>query len=391
MRLSHSRLSSLVWNPKKYKAIYKIGLSPKETKRALAIGAAVHWGIEHETADLQEYFKESGTFWQSQQYTYEQLLAESMVHGYLKNKDELFKKILEDMETGEQLELIDEIHEITLTADLPSNIEGHEPHSFLGIIDLVLLTNKGFIVIDYKTSSRTPDWSKYLEQIYRYVFLLSKTFPEVPIYKIGIINLRKASIRQKKNETEYAFLNRLKMEYELNEDAYISQHIYTPDALDSNLLAAYIKNLSDMADYAEHIDTHQLYWWNYDDNWYGKNEYYDICHGVKDSWVLFNVKDTIFDNEEKVFLTSRDAKEVDMLAINQNNVLNKFEQFEVQAVAYYSITQDVTKEKLFDYIKQNFVTDDDLLELYWSTLQAKLAGFKTSEETEQIEESEEEE
>lgn len=383
MKLSHSRLSTLVANPKKYKAIYKLGFTPKEKSSALSIGSAVHWGIENNTENLQTYFNESGTFWQKQQYTYEQLLAESMVYGYFKHKDEIMTDILKDIDTGEQLELIEELHEITLTASLPSNIEGAEQHSFLGIIDLLLLTNKGFIILDYKTSRYKPNFEDYLEQIYRYIFLLKGEFPDVPIYKVGIINLRKASIRQKKTETEYAFLQRLKLEYELNEDAYINHYIYTEDVLDKQLMERYIKNLADMADFAEHVDLHKLYWWNYSDTW-GK-EFYGICHNIKDAYVLFDISDTIFDADKKIFEKYRSAKQVDMLAINQDNVLHKYEQFETQAVAYFAIHQDVTKEKLFEHIKQNFVYDEELLEQHWLTLQAKLEGMTDEQVSENIE------
>ena len=64
---------------------------------------------------------------------------------------------------------------IALEEVLPSKrYEGG--YNFVGIIDLLLLTNKGFIIIDYKTSSTVPEWDKYLEQIYSYEYLLSKKF-----------------------------------------------------------------------------------------------------------------------------------------------------------------------------------------------------------------------
>lgn len=374
MKLSHSKLSTLISNPLKYKVIYKLGLSLKHKSSALSIGSAVHWGIDNNTSDLQEYFSNLGTFYQASAYTYEQLLAESMVFGYLNNKDILMQNILKDLETGEQLELLDEQHEITLTASLPSKIENNEQHSFLGIIDLLLLTNKGFIIIDYKTSRNTPNYSDYLEQIYRYVFLVKNSFPEVPIYKIGIINLRKASIRQKKTETEFSFLQRLKEEYKYNDENYISHYIYTEDSLDKKLLKQYFNNLSKMADYAEHIEQNKLFWWNYSDEW-GK-DFYGICHNVADSYLLFNISDTIFNSVENKIVDIRDAKEIDMLAINEENILHKYEQFETQAIAYFSINEDVNKDKLFMLLKQNYKCDDELLEQYWLTLQAKLEGIE---------------
>ena len=41
---------------------------------------------------------------------------------------------------------------------------------------------------------------------------------DIPVVKIAIINLRKTSIRQKKTENESQFLNRMKFEYDLNDD-----------------------------------------------------------------------------------------------------------------------------------------------------------------------------
>ena len=75
-----------------------------------------------------------------------------------------------------------------------------EKHKFVGIVDLLLLTNKGFVLIDYKTSTYEPQWDNYLDQIYRYIFLLRSEYPDIPVVKIGIVNIRKTSIRQKKTE-----------------------------------------------------------------------------------------------------------------------------------------------------------------------------------------------
>jgi len=370
MRLSHSKLSTLISNPKKYKAIYKIGLSLKTKKPALTIGSSVHYGIENNTIHLDEFFKNEGNFYQANNFTFEQLLSECMVGGYFKHKDTIFKELLYDSSTGEQLELLEEIHELELIARLPSR-KGYI-HNFLGIIDLLILTEKGFIIVDYKTSKNRPNYEDYLEQLYRYIFIVSDVFPDVPIYKLAIINIRKAQIRQKKNESESAFRKRLEFEYELNDEAYISTHIYTPDMFNKDLMDRYINNLIDMADYAEHIDKYELYWWNYGDNVYGKSEYYDICHNIKDSYILFNVKDTIFDENNSIFLELRDAKEIDMLAINNDNILNKFIQYEIFVVSYYILYNEINQMEINNFIKEIYITDDDLLNSYWDTLIAKI-------------------
>ena len=119
MKLSHSKLSTILSCPMTYYLSYVQGISKKEEKSALAVGSAVHWGIEHNTEDLTEYFGSDMSA-----YTRDQLLAEAMVHGYLKHKDELFNEMLSDPETGERLELKEEHPDIKLIAAVP--FEGFE-------------------------------------------------------------------------------------------------------------------------------------------------------------------------------------------------------------------------------------------------------------------------
>ena len=190
MKLSHSKLSCILSSPMEYNLNYIQGIKPKVIPKAFQIGTAVHWGLEHNTEDLTEYFKTECGVKESYSYTPNQCLAESMVHGFLIRKDEIFKKILTNR-SGETLTLENEQHELWLEADLPSFTHPDEPHKFVGQIDLLLLTDRGFVLLDYKTSSQKPEWEKYIDQIYRYIFLLKSLYPNVPIVKIGIINLIK--------------------------------------------------------------------------------------------------------------------------------------------------------------------------------------------------------
>lgn len=128
MKLSHSKLAKLISCPMSYRLTYELGIWTKVEKPALAIGSAVHWGIEHETDDLSEYFKEQGTFKQGDAYTREQVLAEAMVYGYLTHKDEIFEQILVDPDTGEKLELLEETHELYVTGKLKSFLEKLDHH-----------------------------------------------------------------------------------------------------------------------------------------------------------------------------------------------------------------------------------------------------------------------
>ena len=142
MKLSHSKLSTILSCPMSYYLSYVMGISKKDTKPALAIGSAVHWGIEHNTEDLTDYWKDNGSFRSRDDYGRDQLLAEAMVHGYMKHKDEIFEQMLTDHETGDKLQLIEETHELYVTGKLKSKIKGVEFHDFVGIVDLLLLTDK---------------------------------------------------------------------------------------------------------------------------------------------------------------------------------------------------------------------------------------------------------
>lgn len=375
MRLSHSKLNTILTCPMTYKVIYRLGFRLKEGKPALRLGSAVHEGIEKETDDLTEFYQKEGSFMQANQYTQEQELAEAMVAGYLRHKDSILADILIDDETGDTLELLSEEREVDLLVPLPSLIPGKEDHLFRGIIDLLLLTNKGFIIIDYKTSSRRPEWDNYLEQLYRYVYIVETMFPEVPIYKLAIINLRKTGIRQRKLETEEQFRQRLRMEYELNDEDYINFHVYSKDVLDKEQMDYYILNLRKSADFADYIDTTSNFYLNYGNliTVYGRSEFYDIFKRTSDAHVLYNISDTILGYDELTdelkIQTKRDARQIDIDAVFEQNILHKYEQFKTVVLGYYAVNEDTEKENIIEYIKQTFKTDNELLELYWKTLE----------------------
>lgn len=370
INLSHSKLNTIMTCPMSYYLNYEQGISLKQTKSAFALGSAVHWGIEHNTEDLTEYWDKD--FRTKDNYTKEQLLAEAMVHGYLKQKDNLFNEILTDPETGEKLEILDEIHELALEEVLPSKrYDGG--YNFVGIIDLLLLTNKGFIIIDYKTSSTVPEWDKYLDQIYRYEYLLSKKFPEEPIVGVGIINLRKAAIRQKNNENEVDFLNRLKFEYELNEANYISSHMFRSRDIDMNLLNKYIENLRLEADTAQTIVDNKMYFINYSNaiNMYGKSDYYDIFYHTPEAYKLYKIRDLIWDNSLEEFRNDRDCNELDMQTIDfTKKILNHYKDF-LELTNEFLEKENIkvfNREELLAYITASgYDVDNDLYNLYVTT------------------------
>lgn len=365
MRLSHSKLSLLLGNPMEYYLSYRMGITPKFEKAALSIGSAVHWGIEHDIEDLTEYFGDRNN------YGRDQLLAEAMVHGYKYHKDKIFDELLTN-DDGTKLELIQETHELFIDGKLKS-FKFNEPHIFVGIIDLLLLTNEGFIIVDYKTSSVVPNWDDYLDQLYRYIFLLESEFPGVPVKKIAIINLRKTRAKATRGESNNSFLNRLKKDYEINDDSYVNWHIFNPRDLNKEFIDLYIDNLSRMADTGQSIDINNMWFINWSStNSYGGSIYKDIIYHTPDCYVLYNIKDEIYDKYTNEIKKIRDCKPIDMMVIDKDNVLNKYEQFEANALSLFSVTNNVDKDVLFKHLKKSFICDDTLLEQYWETLLYKM-------------------
>ena len=368
MRLSHSKMSQMLSCPMSYYLSNIVGLYKKDEKPALMIGSAVHWGIEHNTDDLTEFWKQNGSFKTQDAYTREQILAESMVYGYLKHKDELFDEILTDPKTGEKLTLLEETHELFIDGILQSKLYD-EAHKFVGIIDLLLLTNKGFIIIDYKTSTYEPNWNDYLDQLYRYIFEVQSNFPDIPIVKIGIINIRKTGIRQKRNENEDNFKSRIRDEYIINSNALVNYHEFFMDDINTQFLEDYVTNLANMADLCQKIHDEKLFFINYGAavNQYGKSDWWDIFYHTPDCYVLYGIKDFVWNSEINDFVNNRDAVEIDMKACefarSENKLLNKYEHFKQHLLE----TTTQSKEEFFNELAEEHVVDKNLLELYWLT------------------------
>lgn len=337
MKLSNSKLSCILNNPKDYELKYILGINPREKKEYFSIGSAVHWGLENDTEDLTQWFKENGTLSQRLEYSQEQEQAEAMVHGFFKQKDKIMKEVFEDYETKEQLTKAEEFHELELESKIPSSIN-NEPYDFMGIIDLLYLTDKGFILMDYKTSSVKPDFSKYLDQIYRYIFLLEDNFPDIPIYKIGIINIVKSRIKKIKNESDFDFRKRWKDLYEKEDSDLINVHMYNVSLLDRDKINAYKDNLSKMADLAQLIENNKVY---YLDAKHASGEggsypsvYLDIYENRDEWWLNYTIKDKLYDynsmTDEYEWVDKRVCYFIDMFVINhQGTTLNQYEDYEL--------------------------------------------------------------
>ena len=362
MKLSHSKIECMLTNPAEYYFNYIQNIKPKDKPKSLQIGSAVHWGIEHNTDDLSEYF---GTV----TYTTNELLATAMVYGYLIHKNELLKSVLEN----DKYELVEENHELTITSKLKSF--EYENHDLLGIIDLLLLVkNKetdetGFIIVDYKTSTYKPDFDKYLEQIYRYIYLVNQEFKDIPVFKTAIINIRKKALKQKTNETNDNFLKRLKTEYDLNEDELVTAYNFSNDNIDKNKMDNYFENLSRVADAVQTMQEREMFFinWTNANGTYGKSVYYPIFEKQDGCELLYTINDLIYNNESESLETSRDCLKIDVLTLdnlnNQNKTtLNHYKDFYNEFINYEG-------DNFLDFLKSQYVTDDILLAAYINNLE----------------------
>ena len=366
MKFSHTKLSTLLDCPMTYHLHYERGISPKAEKPALQIGSAVHWGIEHDTDELEAYYKKAYS-----EYAMNDHCAEAMCYGYKLHKDEIMRQVLK-REDGYQYKVIEEYHEIKLTAQIPS--ERFEcVHEFEGIVDLLLLTEDGFILVDYKTSTGIPNWYKYLDQIYRYMFLLKANFPDVPIVRFGIINLRKTQLRLKKSETTEAFVRRIRFEYECNDDEYITFHSFTEDDISEEKYKAYIKNLERMCDTATVIADNKLWYVNYAHaEEYGGSEYKSLVYEEPDAYYSFKIRDTIV-NEFDELEAYRDCVSIDVrLDVPYERILNSFDKY----VTEWNESDTKDFELFHKSLEKKYITDEKLLEKYRKTL-----VYKQSENT----------
>lgn len=381
MHLSHSGLQLLLTCPASYFLSKKQGISLKKETKALQVGSAFHWGCEHNTEDLKGYLDEIDPFQNLyNDFTKEVALATGMVHGYLKKKDSIYKQILKSYE-GEDLTLVDEFHELDLVCDLPS-LRFEKNHEFHGIIDLLMLTDKGWIILDYKTSSMRPDFDKYLDQVLRYCWMVEQKFPEMPIYKVGIINVRKTGLKQRQGENEENYAMRIKREYDFDDCDLIEYHEFKPDDFEKSKMDLYIKNLSRMADFAQEIEDNNFWFINYGNavSVYGKSEFWDLFYKTPDCKYLYKVYDPMFNTDLGEMSNYRDATDLDINCLEVLNPLNHYETFKEafnklpmsQVPALVLAQAEACRITCLKYCKEHYTTDDELLNRYWNELLREL-------------------
>ena len=365
MRVSHSKLSLALSDPMSYFLRYKMGITPLQTKKAFEVGSAVHYGLEHWTSDLSDY-------WGTHTFDSDYCLSEAMVAGFLSIKDRVFKEILTNKIDGEVASILPEgeKHELNLYAPLHSFQHPDEPHIFQGIIDMLLLTDKGFIIIDWKTSSKAPDWNGYLEQIYRYIFICQALWPDIPVYKVGIVNLRKTRCVKGAKETDEEWKARMVKEFTNHSENYYYVHTWEPQELDQNVFNEYKTNLSRQVDVAEMIDKNCMFYINFGAqiSQYGESDYYKIFYKTKDAYALYNIRDTVLDDKNCLIDGIRPCIPLDMEVIDRQNVINKYSLFKEKFIEFVNETGMSDKYKFYHWLENDYSVDLKLLDRYWSYL-----------------------
>lgn len=355
MVFSHSKINLLLEDMFSYFLNYKMGVRPLQKQKALLVGEAVHYALENKNADLTQFFKENGNFEQKNTFSEEQVLSESLASTYLEKEEEIQKKILGDAK------IIEIYKELEVKVKMKKS-----DNEFLGIIDLLFLTDKGFIIVDYKTTSKTPNYDDYLEQLYRYCMLLNYQFPEVPIYKIAIISLRKSSLRRKMNEDLESFKRRMIVDYKERSDEYINYHVFEGEIdkriFNDQVLDQYENNIENLIKVCEKLDKSNNYPIVYKNaiTIYGKSTYYDFIYWNEESIKTnFIIKDYIYDESLEQFVDQRSINDLD-LEIIKNKKLNK------KYIIKFDKFKEIWEELKFDkkLLIKKYKIDKNLLEIY---------------------------
>lgn len=235
MRFSHSRVSTFVQCPYKFRLRYLDGIETIQdpaADNALVIGKAMHMGIEEGIP--------AAVRWYSEQFS---ILTDLHIHEITKLEFLLPKvRALIDYDVS------------TFEMEVKTK-------DFVGYIDLIVNNGDGMVdVFDFKYSNNVD---KYMEseQLHIYKHYLEKVH-RLKVRRLGYIFIPKTSIRQKKTEDLYQFRRRL--QETLRElKVTVAEVVYDPhkvarfflDIQNIKAAAEYPKNptkLCDWCDYQEY-------------------------------------------------------------------------------------------------------------------------------------------
>ncbi|MBQ8682413.1 MAG: PD-(D/E)XK nuclease family protein [Selenomonadales bacterium] len=198
---------------------YDLELVPRNKKKSLGIGSAVHLGLETEDVDKAVgYFDE--VFPDSQEEANELEVQRATVRAMLTGYFNRFGKWSEET-----------IRELSFDIPIRNPKTGAVSRSFRlqGKIDAITAIDGKPWLVEYKTASQINkgyfDRVSLDEQITLYMYAYRETFgvkPEGVIYRV----LKKPTIRQTKKESLEQFCNRLEQDYVDRPDFYFFEQKY---------------------------------------------------------------------------------------------------------------------------------------------------------------------
>lgn len=198
---------------------YDLELVPRNKKKSLGLGSAVHLGLETDDIDKAVgYF--DGVFPDSQEEANELEVQRATVRAMLTGYFDRFGKW--DKET---------IRELSFDIPIRNPKTGAVSRSFRlqGKIDAITVIDGKTWLVEYKTASQINkgyfERVSLDEQITLYMYAYRETFgvkPEGVIYRV----LKKPTIRQTKKESLEQFCNRLEQDYVDRPDFYFFEQKY---------------------------------------------------------------------------------------------------------------------------------------------------------------------
>ena len=237
MRFSHSRVSTFVQCPYKFRLRYLDGIEIIQDPAAdnpLVIGKAMHMGIEEGI--------QTAVRWYAEQFS---LLTDLNIHEMMK-LEILLPKVRALIDYG-----VSTFEQEVKTRD------------FVGYIDLIVKNGDGTVdIFDFKYSNNV---GRYLEseQLHLYKYYLEKVH-RLKVRRLGYIFIPKTAIRQKKTEDLYQFRRRLRetlheLKVTIAEVVYDQQKVdrFFQDIQSIHSAAEYPKDptkLCDWCDYQEYCE-----------------------------------------------------------------------------------------------------------------------------------------
>jgi hypothetical protein len=189
---SHSKVNCYKQCPKLFEYKYIRRLAPIEESPALAIGKGFHKCIELNDVDLALEWMDEQTDFLNESAETDKIIAASMGEAFLKKYPDHNKGNIR--------------HEVYITHTLPN---GEVVQLYLdGLLEL----DEGYIIREYKTSSRVDDTYlaklSFNDQISRYWSIIEKELKK-PILYVDYYVAKKPLLRQKKDESITQYRERL--------------------------------------------------------------------------------------------------------------------------------------------------------------------------------------